>query len=92
MNAKLTDLGGFALCADLFSKEGKYDLSLLPSEETYFAILFIHSFLHHPTNDYVRARSNSASLGRVLHSGAHVNFEYLAVTQVISFPGPISPL
>lgn len=80
------------MCADLYSQEGEYDLSLFPSEETYSAILFIYAILHHPTNDYVCAGSNSPSLGRVLRSGADVDFEYPAITEVASFPCPISPL
>lgn len=83
---------GSSMCADFCSQEGEYDLSLLPTEKTYSAILFFYTILHHPSNDYVCAGSNSPSLGRVLRSGADVNFEYPAIAEVISFPCPVSPL
>lgn len=43
----------FSIITDQLLEEIQYDISLLSSPETYFALLFFYTFLHYSPNDNV---------------------------------------
>lgn len=86
---KLLCISGYseAICLDiflLFAKPGEFceesqpDISVLPSEEAYPAILLIHTVLHYSSINNVPPRGSAACLGRLLYSWLDVYFEYSA--------------
>jgi hypothetical protein len=74
---------------DSVDEEVQHDFPVLPAEKADSVVLLVHLVLHHPSPDDVRARSDAASVGGVLHSGADVAAERDPFAKVVPFPGVV---